>query len=121
MESDFPRMVARIERSILYVSLLGLPVAWYVWGWRGAIGFIVGTILARLNFNRLRALVEVLGPGLKRVSVAQIAGMYFLLGLAGYVMIKYFEVAVLSAVAGLLLVPLGAILFEVIYSFIYGT
>ena len=121
MESDFAQLVARIERTILFVSLLGLPVAWYVWGWRGAAGFIVGTVLARLNFNRLRALVEVLGPGRKWVSVPLIAGMYFLLGLAGYVMIKYFEVAVLSTFAGLLLVPIGAILFEVIHSFIYGT
>ena len=121
MESDYIRMVARIERSIVYVSLAGLPVAWYVWGWRGTLGFILGTILSRLNFNRLRAIVEVLGPDRRRVSALRIGGLYFLIGLAGYVMIKYFEVAVLSTVAGLLLVPLGAILLEVTYAFIYGT
>jgi ATP synthase I chain len=121
MESEYPRMVARIERSIVYVGLVGLPVAGYVWGWRGALGFILGTILSRLNFNRLRAIVDALGTGQKKVSVLRIAGLYFLIGLAGYVIIKYFEVAVLSTVAGLLLVPLGAILFEVIYAFIYGT
>ena len=114
-------MVARVERSIVYVGLIGLPVAWYVWGWRGALGFILGTILSRLNFNRLRAIVEVLGPEQKKVSALRIAGLYFLIALAGYVIIKYFEVAVLSTLAGLLIVPIGAILFEVIYAFIYGT
>ena len=82
---------------------------------------IAGEFISRLNFNRLRGFVEVLGPGRNKISILRIAGQYFAIGLAGYVIIKYFEVAVLSTVAGLLLVPLGAILFELIYSFIYGT
>src|SRR5258708_33858948 len=121
MKSEYQRMVACVERSIFYVSLVGLPVVWYGWGWRGALGFCLGTILSRLNFNRLRAIADSFGPERKRVSVWRFAILYFLVGLAGYVMIKYFEVAVLSTFAGLLLVPLGAMLLEVIYALIYGT
>ena len=121
MERDYSRMVARVERSILYFGLAGLPAAWFVWGWKGSLGFAAGALLARLNFMRLRSMVDVLGPQRKQVSAKLIGGLYLLVGLAGYVIIKYFEVAVLSAFAGLLLVPLGAFLFEVIYALFYGT
>ena len=121
MKDDYQGMVARIEGSIVYVGLAGLPAAFYLWGWRGALGFVLGAGISRLNFNRLRAIADSLGPERKKVSVWRFAALYFLLGVAGYVMIKYFEVAVISAFAGLLLVPLGAILFEVFYAFIYGT
>ena len=54
-------------------------------------------------------------------SVIGMALLYFGIGLAAYVMIKYFEVSVLSAFGGLLYVSAGAVLLEVLYSFFYGT
>lgn len=121
MEHDYGRMVARLERFILYVGTAGIPAAAYIWGWRGAIGYLLGAVAAWLNFRRLRAMVDVIGGERRPASWMRMAGMYFGIGMAGYVMIKYFEVSVLSAFGGLLFVPIGAVLLEVIYTFIYGT
>jgi len=123
MESDFAELVARVDRFIIYLGLAGLPVAFFIWGWRGTIGYILGAVAARLNFKRLRAMVERLGGDGKpaKVSVVKMALLYFGIGLSAYVMIKYFEVSVLSAFAGLLFVSAGAVLLEVLYSFFYGT
>ena len=123
MESDFSELVARVDRFIIYLGLAGLPVAFLIWGWRGTIGYILGAVAARLNFKRLRAMVERLGGDGKpaKVSVVKMALLYFGIGLSAYVMIKYFEVSVLSAFAGLLFVSAGAVLLEVLYSFFYGT
>jgi hypothetical protein len=121
MEHDYARMAARLEGFILCVGMAGIPAAFYFWGWRGAIGFVLGAAVAWLNFRRLRAVVDVLGGQRGRASWMGTAAMYFGVGMAGYVMIKYFEVSVLSAFGGLLFVPVGAVLLEVLYTFIYGT
>ncbi len=121
MEYDYPRMAARLERFILYVGTAGIPAAVFIWGWRGAIGFLLGAVAAWLNFRRLRAMVDVLGGDRRKASWMRMAILYFGIGMAGYVMIKYFEVSMLSAFGGLLFVPVGAVLLEVLYTFIYGT
>ncbi len=120
MEIEYASAANRIERLIVILAIAGLPAAWYAWGWRGAFGFAAGAIAARFNFRWLRGLVDSLGGDTKHVSGFFLFTRYILFGAAGYVMIKYLEVSVFAAFAGLL-IPVGAIFLEVIYEFIYGT
>jgi hypothetical protein len=121
MELDYPRMVARVDRNIRILGGAGIPVAWFLWGWLGVPGYLLGALAAWLNFRRLRGLVDSLGGEGGKASWVGFALLYFGIGLAGYVMIKYFGMSILSAFGGLLFVSVGAVLLEVLYTFIYGT
>jgi hypothetical protein len=117
----YQRAVRRINRFTLILAFSGTLVCAAQWGWRGAAGFTFGTLATWLNFRWIKHLVDSLGetPKSRRAAVfAVLLGLrYVLLGAAGYVILKFFEVNLLATLAGLLTV-VAAVIFEALYQLV---
>ncbi|MCX6620645.1 MAG: ATP synthase subunit I, partial [Acidobacteria bacterium] len=107
---------------MLVLALGGSAVALGVAGGRAAVGFLLGSVASYFNFRWLKRLVEALGPDGKspaRGEAMVLGGRYFLFGILGYVIVKYFEVSPLAALVGFLVV-VGAVILEILYELIYA-
>ena len=96
--------------------------AWIKFGWPTAAGFLLGCIVAYLNFQWLKSGVSVLADKVtntgKRQSgktiIARFLLRYALLGLAAYAILTSFPASLGGLFAGLFL-PVGAIVCEAVY------
>lgn len=112
----------RIYRWMLALGLAGTAVAAWRAGPMPAMGFALGAIGAYFNFRWLKQLVEALGPDGQapgRGKALVLGGRWFLFGIAGYVIVKYFGISPLAALMGFL-VAVGAVVFEILYELIYA-
>jgi hypothetical protein len=123
MDSDepfFERALRRISRSILVLSLTGTVALLVFAGWRWSAGFAAGAAASWLNFRWLKQLVDALGGQRPRASLALFLGSrYLLLGLGAYAILRYSEISLPAALAGLF-VPVAAVLFEILFELIYA-
>lgn len=104
------------------LGAIGTAAAFLKAGLPAATGFLFGAIASYFNFRWLKALVEALGPDGKppgRASAIVFGGRYFLLGMLGYVIVKYFGVSPLATLMGFLVV-VGAVILEILYELIYA-
>ena len=107
---------------MLVLGPLFSAVAWAGFGWRTALGFLLGCVLAYLNFQWLKSGVSGLAdrvtnsgkalPG--KGIVARFLLRYALLGLAAYAILTSFPASLRGLFAGLFL-PVGAIVCEAGY------
>jgi len=121
-EAFYARALPRIRRFMLG---LALPVAVFIilrFGWKLALGFVVGSAIAYVNFYWLKRVVmgltdKVIATG-KRPSSAGIVlrftGRYLLMALAAYAIFKVSPASLYGLFAGLFL-PVGAIMCEAGY------
>jgi hypothetical protein len=101
--------------------------AWLTFGMRPALGFLLGCIIAYLNFQWLKSGVSGLADRATNSGKAQsgkgvIARFllrYVLLGVAAYVILTSFPASLKGLFAGLFL-PVGAIACEAVYELFAG-
>lgn len=108
-------LVARLGKSIVAIGLIGAIVAAVQWGAGHAAGFAIGAAGAFLNMRWLaNALESPKGP-----AGLVLALRFGILGGGVYVILKIFEIAPLSILAGLLSAALAAVL-EVLFQLFYA-
>jgi hypothetical protein len=121
-EAFFDRAVGRIRAAMLWLSVAGTVVAWFLQGWQWSLGFLAGALASLANFYWLHQLTASLGTGAprpRRRVLVFLALRYVLLGLCGYVIVKIFGLSLAAALLGLLVAVAAAIL-EVLYELIYA-
>jgi len=97
-------------------------VAWAAFGWQTALGFLLGCVIAYLNFQWLKSGVSGLADRVTNTGkalsgkgiVARFLLRYALLGLAAYAILTSFPASLKGLFAGLFL-PVGAIVCEAGY------
>ena len=121
-EAFYARALPRIRRFMIG---LAFPIAVFIllrFGWKIALGFVVGSAIAYVNFYWLKRVVRGLADKVtasgKRPSSAGIVlrflGRYFLMALAAYAIFKISPASLYGMFAGLFL-PVGAIMCEAAY------
>ncbi len=121
-ERFYRRAMRRIYLNLLWLSLAGALAAGWRYGTAEALGFLLGAGASALNFRWLHRLVDSLGPGGPPPGKglgAVLSLRYFLFAVAGYVIVKYFEVNLMAALLGLF-VAVAAVFVEVLYELIYA-
>ena len=121
-EGFYERALDRIRVFMAVLGVLGSVTAWVGFGWHAALGVLLGSIIAYLNFHWLKSGVGGLADRVtntgKRQSgkgiVARFLLRYVLLGLAAYAILTSFPASLRGLFAGLFL-PVGAIACEAIY------
>src|SRR5262245_34059875 len=119
-ERFFEGALRRIFRSIAVLSLIGAAVLFAFFGWPWGAGFAAGAAASWLNFRWLKQLVDALGGRRPRARLAAFLGArYLLLGLGAYAILRYSEISLPAALAGLF-VPVAAVLFEILFELVYA-
>ena len=119
-----------LDRIRILMIVLGGALslaAWVIFGMRPALGFLLGCVIAYLNFQWLKSGVSGLADRATNSGKAQsgkgiIARFllrYVLLGVAAYVILTSFPASLRGLFAGLFL-PVGAIACEAVYEVFTG-
>ena len=119
-----------LDRIRILMIVLGGALslaAWLIFGMRPALGFLLGCVIAYLNFQWLKSGVSGLADRASNSGKAQsgkgiIARFllrYVLLGVAAYVILTSFPASLRGLFAGLFL-PVGAIACEAAYEIFTG-
>jgi hypothetical protein len=112
----------RIRASMIVLGGALSVAAWFAFGIRPALGFLLGCVIAYLNFQWLKSGVSGLADRATNSGKAQsgkgiIARFmlrYVLLGVAAYAILTSFPASLTGLFAGLFL-PVGAIACEAVY------
>lgn len=122
-EADFyDRAYSRILRFMLALAVVCAAALWLGYGAQLALGFLVGSAIALVNFYWLKRVVSALAdrvtqsgrPQSSKGIVARFLLRYFLIALGAYVIFKISLHSVYGLLIGLFL-PVGAILCEAVY------
>ena len=116
----------RIRNFMLVLGPVFTCAAWARFGTGAALGFLLGAIIAYLNFQWLKSVVSGLAdkvtnsgkPQSGRGIVARFLLRYALLGVAAYAILTSFPASLWGLFAGLFL-PVAAIVCEAVYE-LYG-
>jgi hypothetical protein len=114
------RAIRRIERAMFALAVAG-AIACFAWGgWAWLAGWLLGSAASVLNFRLLRRAVFALGSDSAKPRVAVgFAVRYLLLGVGGYVILKYTAISLLAALAGLF-VSAAAVIVEILIELVYA-
>jgi hypothetical protein len=111
---------ARLWTAMLMLSAGGSVAALVLYGWQWSLGYLAGAIASLANFRWLHQLTASLdGRRPRKRLLVFLLLRYFLLGLGGYVIVKFFGLNLVAALVGLL-VAAGAVIFEILYELIYA-
>ena len=121
-EGFYAAALPRIRNFMLILGPVLSAVAWVIFGLRAALGFLLGCVIAYLNFQWLKSGVSGLADRVTNTGkplsgkgiVARFLLRYVLLGLAAYAILTSFPASLRGLFAGLFL-PVGAIVCEAIY------
>jgi hypothetical protein len=121
-DSFYASALPRIGNFMLVLGPLFAGAAWATFGWRVALGFLLGAVIAYLNFQWLKSVVSGLAdkvtnsgkPQSGKGIVARFLLRYALLGVAAYAILTSFPASLWGLFAGLFL-PVGAIVCEAVY------
>jgi hypothetical protein len=116
--------VERIQRLTFTLTLFGAAVYFAKAGWRGGCGFLLGGLIAYLNFHWIKRTVYALGEAAggkpPRARVAVFLGLrYLLLGGGAYAILRFSEISLNAALVGLF-VPAAAVILEILIELIYA-
>lgn len=117
----------RIRMSMIVLGVALSLAAWLTFGMRPALGFLLGCVIAYLNFQWLKSGVSGLADRATNSGKAQSGKgivtrfllRYVLLGVAAYVILTSFPASLRGLFAGLFL-PVGAIACEAVYEIFTG-
>ncbi|MEO8029175.1 MAG: ATP synthase subunit I [Bryobacteraceae bacterium] len=119
---DAAFLEAAIGRMLRVTTALTIAGAAFVaagWGWRVALGFLVGAALSYGNFRLWIRMARGLGaPGASPRGAVFLGLRYLLVGAAVYVIISVSGVSLPALSAGLL-VAVGAVIAEIVYELIF--
>ena len=121
-ESFYAGALTRISRSMIVLALVFSLAAWFFYGWRVALGFACGCVIAYLNFHWLERVVTALAdriteagrPQSSKGVVPRFLLRYVLMGLAAYAILSLSPASLYGLFAGLFL-PVAAIGCEAAY------
>ena len=114
--------LTRIRNFMLILAPLLCAAAWMRYGLRASVGFLLGCVIAYLNFQWLKSGVSGLAdrvtnsgkPQSGKGIIARFLLRYVLLGLAAYAILTSFPASLRGLFVGLFL-PVGAIACEAVY------
>lgn len=112
----------RIRKFMVALGVALSLAAWFKFGTRPAIGFLLGCVIAYLNFQWLKSGISALADRVTNTGKAQSGKgvvvrfllRYALLGVAAYAILTSFPASLRGLLAGLFL-PVGAIACEAAY------
>jgi hypothetical protein len=121
-ESFYSGALTRIPRFMIALALFLAVGAWLRFGWRIALGFACGCVIAYLNFHWLERVVSALADRATQTPYKQSSGgivfrflvRYFLMAAAGYAIFSVSPASLYGLFAGLFL-PVGGIACEAAY------
>lgn len=124
VESDafYSRALERIRRFMLIIAPVGAICALWIFGRFAALGFLLGGVIAYLNFHWLKSGVSGLADRITNTGkqqsgkglIARFLLRYALLGIAAYAILTSFPASLRGLFAGLFL-PVAAIVCEAVY------
>jgi hypothetical protein len=118
----YSRALGRIQRLMVMLGIAALSTAWAVFGWRIALGLVLGGAIAFLNFYWLQKVVAGIGeltvssgaPVSSRGLVVRFLLRYFLMAIVAFVILTVSRQSLCGLFAGLFL-PVAAMLCEAVY------
>ena len=121
-DAFYASALPRIRNFMLVLGPAFAIAAWAKFGVRVALGFLLGAVIAYLNFQWLKTVVSGLAdkvtntgkPQSGKGIVARFLLRYALLGVAAYAILTSFPASLWGLFAGLFL-PVGAIVCEALY------
>jgi hypothetical protein len=121
-EDFYSGALARISNFMLALAFAGVVAALLRWGWRVALGFACGGVIAQLNFHWLKKVVGALADRMSNDANSKPAkGMvlrfllrYALMAGAGYAIFSVSRASLFGLFAGLFL-PVAGIACEAAY------
>jgi hypothetical protein len=121
-EMFYANALTRIRNFMLALGIMLCAATWVKFGRASAIGFLLGCVIAYLNFHWLKNGVAGLADRVTNAGkgqsgkgiVARFLLRYILLGVAAYAILTSFPASLRGLFAGLFL-PVGAIACEALY------
>lgn len=119
-ERRFARALDRMSKA-MFAMAAGGAIALLVWrGWQWSAGWLLGCAVSTLNYRWLRRVTFSLNSGEPKQRKAVLLGLrYLLLGGGAYVILKYTEISLHAALAGLF-VPAAAVIVEILIQLVYA-
>jgi len=121
-DSLYSGAVDRIRNSMIVLAVVFSAASWWKFGRAAAVGFLLGSVIAYLNFHWLKSGVSGLADKVTNTGqrqsgtgiVAKFLLRYLLLAAAAYGILTSFPASLRGLFAGLFL-PVGAIACEAVY------
>ena len=121
-DSFYSGAVPRIRNSMIALAVILSVASWWRFGRGAALGFLLGCVIAYLNFHWLKSGVSGLADRVTNTGksqsgtgiIARFLLRYVLLGAAAYAILTSFPASLRGLFAGLFL-PVGAIACEAVY------
>jgi hypothetical protein len=112
--------LARIHRTMAAMGGGGALGLWAAIGWNWGAGFAIGSAVSWVNFRWLKQIVDALGGARPKGRLAIFMGLRYLLMCGGaYVIVKYSNISLSAALAGLF-VAVAAVIVEILFQLIYA-
>lgn len=121
-EDSYRSVLRRLFLTMSALALLLTPAIWIRYGPAAALSFLLGGVVAIVNFYWLRRTVEAMGRAFDATGrkpsaalvIARFLLRYVLIAFAAYAILKSYPASLYGLIAGLSL-PVGAILIEAVY------
>lgn len=117
----FDNALRRITRGTLLLALAGCLFCLFWRGWKWALPYLLGAAASYLNFRWLKRVVDALGGALSArpsPKYAVLIGLrYLLLGAGVYAIVSFTSLSLPAALTGLL-VPVAAVIGEIIFELV---
>jgi hypothetical protein len=118
-DNFYANALVRIQRMIIVIGVAAIATGWAKFGWRIALGLVLGGGIAYLNFYWLEKIVAALGERVVQSGEPQPTGgvvarfflRYFLMTIVAFVILTVSRESLYGLLAGLFL-PVAAILCE---------
>jgi hypothetical protein len=114
------RALDRMGKAMFAMTAAG-AIALLAWrGWQWSAGWLLGCAASTLNYRWLRRVIFSMGAGPAKQHKAVLFGLrYLLLGGGAYVILKYTEISLPAALAGLF-IPAAAVIVEIVIQLVYA-
>ena len=120
---NFTRVSTRLAKIMAALTVIGTALAWLRGGWTWALGFFLGAAASYLNYRNLVQIVRALGTPRSSCRMGAFAWLLFrliLLVAGAFVIIKFTQINVYTAFAGLF-VSVAAVILEAILEITYAS
>ncbi len=122
-QAHYDAAVGRIMRASWMLAAGGCLFCLLWRGWKWGLAYLLGAGASHLNFRWIKRIVDALGPAPRARPSPKFAifiGLRYLVLAAGaYVIVSFTSLSLQAALAGLL-VPVAAVILEIVFELVYG-